>query len=188
MAQARSAWHAKIRIGPSPTALNGTQSHLLLGQLRDTGLFFQQMSKASRGEGPCARSHSLEQSPGSRDSNPELFLLCHHSRGSGACPLPSRQPGARQGRSAEEGRRDRAVWGPSGLAGAATGWRTRGLDEDGQRGKSLQQHSWTHLPRHRVALVCLAGLPRVSFAAPSSSLIPSSGPWAGPHIPSSSLT
>lgn len=96
--------------------------------------FFLTNEKESRGSGPCPRSHSLRESPGSRDSNPTLFLR-HHATPEGQlsalCPLNNLAAG--QGFSADEGRRE----GETGQfgdnldrLGEETGWRTRGLDED----------------------------------------------------------
>lgn len=91
------------RSEPGPVPLHRTvQPHLRLCQLGDTGWLFQQMSTASRGEGP-ARGHSLERSPGSHNSSLKLFLLCHRSPGPGACPVPSGQAGAQRKREGGQG-------------------------------------------------------------------------------------
>lgn len=84
-----------------------------------TGLVFKQMNEGIRGEGLCPRPHSLEQSPGSPNS--ELTLTSQHTCGSGSCTSSSQQPGS-WGRSL--GRREKAcwaVWGPSGWAGKRVG-------------------------------------------------------------------
>lgn len=115
-----------------------------------TGLVFKQMNEGIRGEGLCPRPHSLEQSPGSPNS--ELTLTSQHTCGSGSCTSSSQQPGS-WGRSL--GRREKAcwaVWGPSGWAGKEGGGR-------GTWGRmALGASSWTHSYPQAGSPVCILPL------------------------------
>ena len=121
-----------------------------------TGLVFKQMNEGIRGERLCPRPHSLEQSPGS--CNSELTLTSQHTGGSGGCTFAlsaTWQPGKvfRQ--------KGKGVLGSLGWAGKETGWGSGGLGAVGPGGQLLDAGR---------SASCLSGHRLLSFAASSSRL------------------